>query len=99
MSTSQDPHLHNIPTENRKLIRELASLQQEDETLYDILAVDIWALSKTIDEFQPGFWTLFMKNRDRSLKQFIQDVLKQKPAQGQKHPFTDTELSQENDPH
>ena len=38
------------------ILEQLNSLKQEDETLYNILAVDVWALAKTMDEFQPGFW-------------------------------------------
>ncbi|MBD0346617.1 MAG: hypothetical protein ICV63_17685, partial [Coleofasciculus sp. Co-bin14] len=42
-------------TQKRSVILEqLDSLKQEDETLYNILAVDVWALAKTMDEFQPG---------------------------------------------
>jgi hypothetical protein len=55
-------------------LEQLNSLKQEDETLYNILAVDVWALAKTMDEFQPGFWSAFMKNRDKALKRFISEV-------------------------
>jgi hypothetical protein len=71
----------------RSLIEQLNSLQQEDEMLYNILAVDIWALAKTMDEFQPGFWTAFMKNREQALKRFIEEVLKSKPADVKRPPF------------
>ncbi|MFW6358758.1 MAG: hypothetical protein ACOC0N_06035 [Chroococcales cyanobacterium] len=62
------------------LLNQLKSLKQEDETLYNILAVDVWALAKTMDEFQPGFWSAFMKNREKSLKRFINEVIKSKPT-------------------
>lgn len=62
----------------RELMEQLQSLQHEDETLYSMLAVDIWALAKTIDEFQPGFWSAFMKNREKALKQFLEDVNKRR---------------------
>jgi hypothetical protein len=72
---------------NLSLIEQLHSLKQEDETLYNILAVDIWALAKTMDEFQPGFWAAFMKNRDKALKRFIGEVIKSKPAKTRRPPF------------
>jgi hypothetical protein len=54
-----------------ELFERIDSLRREDETLYNILAVDVWALAKTMDEFQPGFWSEFMKNRERALRQFM----------------------------
>lgn len=69
------------------LQEQLEALKREDETLYNILAVDIWALAKTMDEFQPGFWSAFMKNRDRALKRFINEVIKSKPADVKRPPY------------
>lgn len=75
-------------TENSGVILEqLNSLKQEDETLYNILAVDVWALAKTMDEFQPGFWSAFMKNREKALKRFIAEVIKNKPDNPKRPPF------------
>jgi len=64
---------------NNSMMAQLKTLKQEDETLYNILAVDVWALAKTMDEFQPGFWTEFMKNREKAMKRFIAEVIKNKP--------------------
>ena len=69
------------------ILDQLNSLKQEDETLYNILAVDVWALAKTMDEFQPGFWAAFMKNRDKALKRFISEVIKNKPTNPKRPPF------------
>lgn len=69
------------------MIAQLKTLKQEDETLYNILAVDVWALAKTMDEFQPGFWMEFMKNREKAMKRFIAEVAKNRPApDSQKRP-------------
>jgi hypothetical protein len=72
---------------NRVILEQLNLLKQEDETLYNILAVDVWALAKTMDEFQPGFWSAFMKNRERALKGFMAEVMKNKPADQKRPPF------------
>jgi len=72
---------------NRIILEQLNSLQKEDETLYNILAVDVWALAKTMDEFQPGFWSAFMKNREKALKRFISEVIKNKPTNHKRPPF------------
>lgn len=74
-------------TNKSSVIREqLNSLKQDEETLYNIWAVDVWALAKTMDEFQPGFWSAFMKNREKALKEFISEV-KSKPTSTKRPPF------------
>ncbi|HIK17123.1 MAG TPA: hypothetical protein IGS53_17795 [Leptolyngbyaceae cyanobacterium M33_DOE_097] len=70
-----------------KLMEQLNSLKREDEMLYNILAIDIWALAKTMDEYQPGFWSLFMKNREQALKRFLDEMIKAKPADTKRPPF------------
>lgn len=85
---------YKLPTssQKRKLIQKLDALEQQDQNLFDSLSVDIWALAKTIEEFQPGFWSAFMKNREKALKSFINDVLRSKPTPTRpqpQHPFLD----------
>ena len=72
---------------SKAILVQLKTLKQEDETLYNILAVDVWALAKTMDEFQPGFWSAFMKNREKALKRFIAEVIKNKPTDPKRPPF------------
>jgi len=86
--------LKMIQEENRQttkkrsaILEQLKTLKREDETLYNILAVDVWALAKTMDEFQPGFWAAFMKNREKALKRFIAEVIKNKPTDPKRPPF------------
>ncbi|MCP2727431.1 hypothetical protein [Limnofasciculus baicalensis] len=74
-------------SKTRLLQDQLNSLKQEDETLYNILAVDVWALAKTMDEFQPGFWSAFMKNREKALKRFISEAVKHKRHIPKRPPF------------
>jgi hypothetical protein len=74
-------------TKRNPILKQLNSLKQEDETLYNILAVDVWALAKTMDEFQPGFWSAFMKNREKALKRFITEVIKNKRSRPERPPF------------
>jgi hypothetical protein len=76
----------NVKKKSRLLLEQLNSLQQEEETLYNMWAVDVWALAKTMDEFQPGFWSAFMKNREKALKRFISEV-KNKPDNPKRPPF------------
>jgi hypothetical protein len=69
------------------LMEEIKSLKREDEMLYNILAVDVWALAKTMDEFHPGFWAAFMKNREKALKSFLAEMIKTKPSDSKRPPF------------
>lgn len=69
------------------ILEQLNLLKKEDETLYNILAVDVWALAKTMDEFQPGFWSAFMTNREKALKGFLAEVAKNKPVDSKRPPF------------
>ncbi|MBD1920437.1 hypothetical protein H6F77_04790 [Microcoleus sp. FACHB-831] len=69
------------------ILEQLNTLKREDETLYNILAVDVWALAKTMDEFQPGFWSAFMTNREKAMKRFIAEVIKNKPVDPKRPPF------------
>lgn len=71
----------------RDLLEQIDSLKREDEMLHNILAVDIWAIAKTMDEFEPGFWTAFMKNREQALKRFLDEVVKSKPVNPKRPPF------------
>lgn len=75
------------PPISKALLKRIHSLKKEDERLYNILAVDVWALAKTMDEFQPGFWAAFMKNRDKALKKFMADTIKNKQPDNNIPPF------------
>jgi hypothetical protein len=77
----------NHPITPEELLEQLDSLKREDEMLYNILAVDIWAIAKTMDEFQPGFWAAFMTNREQAIKRFIEEVIKTKPVDIKRPPF------------
>jgi hypothetical protein len=72
---------------DEEVLDQINSLRREDETLYNILAVDVWALAKTMDEFQPGFWSEFMKNREQSLRRFMSEIVKSKPLDVRRPPF------------
>ena len=55
MPSLPNPHMtrdNDLSTANveRKLLDQIDSLRKEDERLYNILAIDICALAKTLDE-------------------------------------------------
>jgi hypothetical protein len=73
--------------QNRAILEQINSLKREDERLYNILAIDVWALAKTMDEYQPGFWAAFMKNREKALKRFLSEMIKNKSTDTKRPPF------------
>ncbi len=72
---------------SKDILKRINSLKKENERLYNILAIDVWALAKTMDEFHPGFWAAFMKNRDKALKKFMADTIKNKQKNDSIPPF------------
>ena len=72
---------------SKDILKRINSLKKENERLYNILAIDVWALAKTMDELQPGFWTAFMKNREKALKKFMADTIKNKQQDDSLPPF------------
>ena len=75
------PQSRQIPKKDAPLPEQIKALQQNDENLYNILAVDVWALAKTMDDYYPGFWAAFMKNREQAMKRFIMAKSKARKAQ------------------
>lgn len=54
----------------------IEALKSSDRLFYNMMAIEVWAIAKTMDSLFPGFWNRFMANRREALKQFI----KQKQA-------------------
>ena len=52
--------------------RWLENLRYADRSLYNLMALEVWAIAKTMDGRIPGFWSRFMDNRQAALKQFMQ---------------------------
>lgn len=50
----------------------LKLLQKSDRSFYNLMAMEVWSIAKTMDGLLPGFWTRFMSHRQTALKQFLQ---------------------------
>lgn len=50
----------------------IESLRQSDRSFYNLMALEVWSIAKTMDTLQPGFWNRFMANRQTALKQFLE---------------------------
>lgn len=50
----------------------ITALQQSDQTLQDMMSLEIWSVIQTMDELMPGFWNRYMANRQAIVQQAIQ---------------------------
>ncbi|MFB2938294.1 hypothetical protein ACE1B6_23860 [Aerosakkonemataceae cyanobacterium BLCC-F154] len=60
------------------IAQHLEELQKSDRSLHNLIGMEIWAITKTMDDLYPGFWHKFMINSRQSMKQFIAESRKQK---------------------
>jgi hypothetical protein len=65
----QDP----IPTPSVMSIDEwLNKLRSSDRAFYNIMAMEVWSLAKSMDSIVPGFWSRFMVNRRNAMQEFVE---------------------------
>ncbi len=54
----------------------LERLRHSDRSLYNLMALEVWSIARTMDNLIPGFWNRFMENRQTALKQFVRQQKK-----------------------
>ena len=52
----------------------LEQLRRADRAFYNMMAIEVWSIAKTMDGLLPGFWSRFMSNRQVALKQFVEQT-------------------------
>jgi hypothetical protein len=57
----------------------LDTLRRADRAFYNILAMEVWSIAKTMDDLLPGFWNRFMNNRQTAMKQLVEQKRLQTP--------------------
>jgi hypothetical protein len=50
----------------------LEKLRRSDRAFYNIMAMEVWSLAKSMDSLIPGFWSQFMKNRQSAMQEFVE---------------------------
>jgi hypothetical protein len=60
------------PDSERELATRMSALQEADKTFYNLMSLELWAIAKTMDEREPGFWLKYMKNRQTVMKQHLE---------------------------
>jgi hypothetical protein len=67
-----EPDVNDIYLPEDSRIQPLMeSVIESHDLLYQLINLESWALASSMDEFIPGFWSRFLENRRRSLKDFI----------------------------
>lgn len=64
--------------ENPDLEQVIAALKQSQSMNYQMMRLNAWVLSETMDQFLPGFWNRFMTNRQIAHRQFLERQKQQK---------------------
>ena len=49
----------------------LENLRRNDRTFYNMMAMEVWAIAKSMDTLIPGFWSKFMTNRQLAVQNFV----------------------------
>ncbi len=49
----------------------LESLRRNDRTFYNVMAMEVWSIAKSMDTLIPGFWSKFMQNRQLAVQNFV----------------------------
>jgi hypothetical protein len=50
----------------------LNKLRSSDRAFYNIMAMEVWSLAKSMDAVVPGFWSRFMVNRRTAMQEFVE---------------------------
>ena len=46
-------------------------LKSADRAFYNIMAMEVWSIAKSMDSLVPGFWAKFMENRQSAMQKFV----------------------------
>ncbi len=63
------------------------TLRQSDRSFYNMIALEVWSIAKTMDHLLPGFWSRFMTNRREAMQKFLQMKQTQAPNNRPPHPY------------
>ncbi len=68
--SQEQPPIASLPA--MTLEEWLEKLRRSDLAFYNIMAIEVWSIAKTMDSLIPGFWSRFMTNRRLAMKQFVE---------------------------
>lgn len=59
------------PVSQMSVEQWLESLRRNDRTFYNMMAMEVWSIAKSMDTLIPGFWSKFMQNRQLAVQNFV----------------------------
>jgi len=68
----------------------IEALKSSDRLFYNMMAIEVWSIAKTMDSLFPGFWNRFMANRRLALKQFMKQKQAARSGIGTPPPTSDS---------
>jgi hypothetical protein len=75
MSQSDPDQTEHLSEQDKQALMDidtwLEKLRRADRSFYNIMALEVWSIAKTMDGLIPGFWNRFMHNRQVALKEFM----------------------------
>jgi hypothetical protein len=69
-TVSQEPQ-GSDPISQMSVEQWLESLRRNDRTFYNMMAMEVWSIAKSMDTLLPGFWSKFMANRQLAVQNFV----------------------------
>ena len=75
----QDP-AGSDPISQMSVEQWLESLRRTDRTFYNMMAMEVWSIAKSMDMLIPGFWSKFMENRQLAVQNFVVKRRTDKPT-------------------
>ncbi len=69
-TVSQEPQGRD-PISQMSVEQWLESLRRNDRTFYNMMAMEVWSIAKSMDTLLPGFWSKFMANRQLAVQNFV----------------------------
>jgi hypothetical protein len=82
------------PLRSMDIDQWVENLKRADRSFYNIMALEVWSIAKTMDGLAPGFWNRFMTNRKMALQQFMQQKKSQSSSPGTKTETENQEASE-----
>lgn len=82
---------------NRDLADWIEALQRSDQRLYNMMSIEFWAIARTMDNLEPGFWSQYMQNRQKIFQQHLRDR-QQQQANAKSTPETASDTTASDNP-
>jgi hypothetical protein len=65
------PESASPPPPAMSLEEWVQKLKSADRAFYNIMAMEVWSIAKSMDSLVPGFWAKFMENRRSAMQKFV----------------------------